>query len=145
MSNPKSEAGPDRHQPETLRLRTITPALTVSDLEASLSWYCDAVGFVVVQKWEEDGKIAGAVIEAGRARLFLVQNAEESTAPSIQMLQFYGASAQDIDSLATAIASRGAILDKPPADQPWGARSFDILDPDGVRLTISSVEEDSSG
>lgn len=143
MSNPEPQAA-DRHQPETLRLRTVTPALTVSDLEASISWYCDTVGFVVVQKWEEDGKIAGAVIEAGRVRLFLVQNAEGSNASGLQMLQFYGSSAQDIDSLATAIASRGGILDKPPADQPWGARSFDILDPDGARLTISSVEEDGS-
>ena len=143
MSNPEPQAA-DRHQPETLRLRTVTPALTVSDLEASISWYCDTVGFVVVQKWEEDGKIAGAVIEAGRVRLFLVQNVEGSNASGLQMLQFYGSSAQDIDSLATAIASRGGILDKPPADQPWGARSFDILDPDGARLTISSVEEDGS-
>jgi uncharacterized glyoxalase superfamily protein PhnB len=143
MSNAEPQAA-DRHQPETLRLRTVTPALTVSDLEASISWYCDTVGFVVVQKWEEDGKIAGAVIEAGRVRLFLVQNVEARNAPGLPMLQFYGASAQDIDSLATAIAARGGILDKPPADQPWGARSFDILDPDGVRLTISSVEEDGS-
>ncbi len=141
MSNPQSEAPPERHRPETLRLRTLTPALTVSDLEASLAWYCDTVGFIVVQKWEEDGKIAGAVVEAGRIRLFLVQNGKEPKAPDTQTMQFYCSSAQDIDGLAAAIQSRGGVLDKVPANQPWGARSFDLLDPDGVRLTISSIED----
>jgi uncharacterized glyoxalase superfamily protein PhnB len=130
----------ERHRPETLRLRTLTPALTVSDLETSLGWYCDTVGFIVVQKWEEDGKIAGAVVEAGRIRLFLVQSDKEPSEPDTQTMQFYCSSAQDIDDLAAAIQSRGGVLDKAPADQPWGARCFDLLDPDGVRLTISSIE-----
>ncbi len=144
MSNPQSEAPPERHRPETLRLRTLTPALTVSDLEASLAWYCDTVGFIVVQKWEEDGKIAGAVVEAGRIRLFLVQDDKEPKAPDTQTMQFYCSSAQDIDGLAAAIQSRGGVLDKVPANQPWGARSFDLLDPDGVRLTISSIEDEGA-
>jgi uncharacterized glyoxalase superfamily protein PhnB len=144
MSNPQAEGLPERHQPETLRLRTLTPALTVSDLEASLAWYCDTVGFIVVQKWEEDGKIAGAVVEAGRIRLFLVQNDKEPSAPVTQTMQFYCSSGQDIDNLAAAIQSRGGVLDKPPANQPWGARSFDLLDPDGVLLTISSVEDEGA-
>jgi len=144
MSNPQSEAPPERHRPETLRLRTLTPALTVSDLESSLAWYCDTVGFIVVQKWEEDGKIAGAVVEAGRIRLFLVQNDKEPKVPDTQTMQFYCSSAQDIDGLAAAIQSRGGVLDKVPANQPWGARSFDLLDPDGVRLTISSIEDEGA-
>ncbi len=144
MPNPQSEATPERHQPETLRLRTLTPALTVSDLEASLVWYCDTVGFIVVQKWEEDGKIAGAVVEAGRIRLFLVQSDKEPSAPDTQTMQFYCSSGQDIDDLAAAIQSRGGVLDKTPADQPWGARSFDLLDPDGIRLTISSIEDEGA-
>ena len=142
MSSPNQETLSERRRPETLRLRTLTPALTVADLEGSLTWYCDTIGFVVVQKWEEDGAIAGAVVEAGRIRLFLVQ-AEGGTLPaSDQTLQFYCATAQGIDELAKAIEDRGGVIDKPPADQPWGARTFDLLDPDGVRLTISSIEEE---
>ena len=139
MSNPHSESMPERHKPETLRLRTLTPAITVADLEVSLTWYCDAVGFVVVQKWEENGTIAGAVVEAGRIRLFLVQKDMTSFEPHPDTLQFYCSSAQEIDGLAAAIESRGVVLDKPPADQAWGARSFELIDPDGVRLTISSA------
>ena len=141
MSTPSSEALSERRKPETLRLRTLTPALTVSDLETSLAWYCDVVGFVVVQKWEEDGKIAGAVVEAGRIRLFLVQGDGPPIQSEDQTLQFYCSTAQDIDDVAASIEARGGVLDKPPADQPWGARTFDLLDPDGARLTISSIEE----
>ncbi len=139
MSNPHSESRPERHKPETLRLRTLTPEITVADLEASLNWYCDAVGFVVVQKWEKDGNITGAVVEAGRIRLFLVQKRRASIEPHPDTLQFRCSSAQEIDSLAAAIESRGVVLDKPLAAEAWGARSFELLDPDGVRLTISSA------
>lgn len=147
MSNPSTKPISEGHekskrrQPETLRLRTVTPALTVSNLKESLAWYCDVVGFVVVQKWEQDGEIAGAVIEAGRIRLFLVQG-EEKAEPKVETLQFYCSSAQGIDYLADAISARGGVLDKEPADQPWGARTFDVLDPDGIRLTISSIEDE---
>ncbi len=137
MSQPNANPLPDRHQPETLRLRTLTPGLTVADLDVALAWYCDVVGFVVVEKWEKDGEIAGAVLEAGRVRVFLVQG--DGTTTSGATLQFYCATAQNIDELAAAIQARGGVLDAEPADQPWGARTFDLIDPDGVRLTVSSI------
>ena len=45
---------------------------------------------------------------------------------------------QDIDDLAAEIRARGGTLDSEPADMPWGARVFRMLDPDGFKLTISS-------
>jgi uncharacterized glyoxalase superfamily protein PhnB len=144
MSNPNLDELPARRQPETLRLRTLTPAMTVSDLDRSLAWYCDTVGFVVVQKWEEDGRIAGAILEAGRIRIFLVQAGERIGTAADQTLRLYCSTAQDIDELAATIESRGGTLDQRPTDQAWGARTFDIIDPDGVRLTVSSVEQEGS-
>ena len=41
-------------------------------------------------------------------------------------------------SLAGAIRERGGTLASEPADMPWGARAFDLVDPDGFRLTITS-------
>ena len=34
----------------------------------------------------------------------------------------------------------GGVLDTEPADMPWGARVFRLRDPDGFKLTISSVQ-----
>ncbi len=138
-SDPRDTA---RHQPETLRLRTLTPALTVADLDVSLAWYCDVVGFVVVEKWEDDGKISGVIVEAGRVRLFLVQDdfAKGRERDKGAGFRFFCATAQDVDQLADAIRSRGGSLEQDPTDQPWGSRSFDLVDPDGFRMTITSLE-----
>ncbi len=42
----------DHSSPETLRLRSISPALTVADIDTSLAWYRDVVGFHVQETWE---------------------------------------------------------------------------------------------
>jgi len=47
--------------------------------------------------------------------------------------------AQNIDEVAKRIKASGGTLDSEPADMPWGARMFRLRDPDGFRLTISSV------
>ena len=40
--------------------------------------------------------------------------------------------------MADFIKSRGGTLASEPAYMPWGARAFDLLDPDGFQLTITS-------
>jgi uncharacterized glyoxalase superfamily protein PhnB len=46
---------------------------------------------------------------------------------------------QDVDEIAAMIKERGATLVSEPADMPWGARVFSLVDPDGFKLTISSI------
>jgi hypothetical protein len=41
----------ERRQPETLRLRSLMPALTVDDLAASVAWYRDVLGFIVAEEY----------------------------------------------------------------------------------------------
>ena len=53
--------------PQALRLSSIAPAITVNDLEASLSWYCDVVGFMIAEKFEYEGELRGAALVAGVA------------------------------------------------------------------------------
>src|SRR6266852_780526 len=48
-----------RRQPETLRLRDITPTFTATDLQRSMAFYRDVLGFVVAEEWREDGTLAG--------------------------------------------------------------------------------------
>ena len=40
----------DKASTKTLRLRSLSPALTVADVDASLVWYRDVVGFHVQEK-----------------------------------------------------------------------------------------------
>ncbi len=43
----------------TLNLGTVMPAITVSDLGASITWYRDVMGFVVAREIEHEGQRVG--------------------------------------------------------------------------------------
>ena len=68
------KAAPKRRSPETLRARRVTAGLTVGDLQKSIAWYRDVAGFFVGELWSQDGKVQGAELLAGSARLFLGQD-----------------------------------------------------------------------
>ena len=125
---------------KTLRLSSIAPAITVNDLDASLSWYCDIVGFTLREKFEHEGEVRGASLVAGAAALMLSKEDWAKGRDRIkgQGLRVYMSTTQDVDEVAADIKSRGGELASEPADMPWGARTFDLVDPDGFLITISS-------
>lgn len=129
-----------RNRPETLRLRGIAPSLTVNDLEASLRWYCDVVGFHRKRVWDEDGRLQGAELVAGSQVLLLVQDDWGKGRDRVKGagVRLYLETTQTVDDLAERIREHGGVLDSEPRDQPWGARTFNLVDPDGFLLTISS-------
>ncbi len=130
----------DQESAKTLRLRSLSPALTVADVEASLEWYRDVVGFHVQEKWEHEGEVGGAALIAGLGPLFLVQDdfAKGRDREKGVGVRVHMTTAHDVDDLAKAIKGRGGALDSPPEDTPWGARAFSLVDPDGYKITIAS-------
>ena len=134
---------PDRREPgkpETLRLKSISPGITVNDLDASLSWYRDVVGFHIVETFEHDGVVMGAALIAGVARLMLSRDdgAKGRDRVKGQAIRLYLTTSGDVDDVAAAIKARGGTLASEPEDMPWGARAFNLVDPDGFQLTITS-------
>jgi len=130
-----------RKKPETLRLRDVSPSLTVNDLQASIAWYRDIVGFTLGDTWERDGKVAGAELIAGSATINLSQDdwAKGRNRSKGEGFRLYLHTAQDINVIAAKIKVAGGTLASEPANQPWGSRTFDLVDPDGYKLTISSL------
>jgi lactoylglutathione lyase len=125
--------------PEGFRLRAVAPSLTVSDLERSLSWYRDVLGFVVTERWERDGTLAGVEVAAGSVSFYLGQDDWKKGRDRVkgEGFRLYCTTQQDVDRLAEQIRSRGGSLLQEPHDQPWGGRAFAVADPDGFKLTIS--------
>jgi uncharacterized glyoxalase superfamily protein PhnB len=131
----------DRKQPETLRLKSVMPSLTVGDVAASLTWYRDVVGFFVAEEiTDADGNLNGARLRAGDVGLLLVQDdfAKGRDRRKGVGLRLYCETRQDVDGLAAEIQARGGTLAHPPTDQPWGARDFGLVDPDGFAISIST-------
>ena len=92
------------------------------------------------EKYEREGKVVGAAIKAGRVRLSLSQDDGKKglDRKKGEGMRIYIATAQEVDGVANAIKGRGGILASEPADMPWGVRAFNLVDPDGFLLTISS-------
>jgi lactoylglutathione lyase len=129
-----------RKYPESLRLRNLGIGLTVNDLQRSLAWYRDVIGFVVTDEWRVEGTLRGVEMRAGAVDIFLGQDDWKKGRDRIkgEGFRIYGRTVQDIDRLAALIKSRGGVLSHEPQTQPWGERDFGIVDPDGFRITFSS-------
>ena len=115
-------------------------SLTAADLEKSVAWYRDVVGFVVDRTYERDGKPFAVSLRAGAVRILITQDDGAKGADRVKgegfSMQF--TTAQSVDSIATRITSRGGTLDAEPMDTRWGARILRVRDPDGFRIVISS-------
>lgn len=129
----------ERAQPESFRARSLSASLTVKDLQKSLAWYRDVVGFTVTQEYEREGKVRAVSLSAGVVKFLIGQ---DDGAKGLDRVKGDGFSlrlttAQNVDELATRIKERGVTLETEPADL-HGARFFRLRDPDGFLLVISS-------
>ena len=134
----KKPARTARAKPETLRLKSASPSLTVNDLAKSLAFYRDVLGFTVGERWEQDGKLLGLMLVAGDVELYLAQDDWKKGRDRQKGVGFriHASTSQDVDVLAREMKARGAVLDQEPTDQDWG-RDFALTDPDGFKLTIA--------
>lgn len=128
---------PQRQQPETLRLRSIMPSFTVSDIERSLAWYRDGLGFFVGERWEDGGKLKGVQLKAGACELGLAQDdfAKGRQRDKGVGFRLWCNTTQDVDAIAKRLRSFGGTIVEGPGNQ-WDGYSFTAQDPDGFKLTI---------
>ena len=115
-------------------------SITATDLDRSLAWYRDVLGFRITQRYERDGRTVAASIAAGSVRVLLGQ---DDGAKGWDRVKGQGCSLQittkqDIDELARRAVEAGAVLETEPTTAPWGVRIFRVRDPDGFLFTISS-------
>ena len=136
---PKARVLKARQQPETLRLHSAGPSLTVGDIQKSLAFYRDVLGFTPKDRWEEDGALKGVELVAGSVSFWLGQDNWEKGRDRAKGLGFrmYCGTTQDIDRLAERVRSAGVALAEEPKDQSWG-RDFAVRDPDGFLISIST-------
>jgi len=113
-----------RAEPEPFRARALAASLTVKDLQKSLAWYQDVLGFAVDRKHEREGKLIAVSLKAGDVRLLIGQ---DDGARGWDRVKGDGFSLQittdqNVDEIANRIKALGGTLDSEPADMPWGAR-----------------------
>jgi lactoylglutathione lyase len=120
----------------------IHTCLNVSDVEQSVEWYVENLGFESSWGFEsEDGESNRYVADENGIELQLSETDEESLAESGNRWDHLAVAVDDVDATFEAIDHHG--VRQAPADQPaTGSRTAFVFDPDGhVIELVESLEE----
>lgn len=123
----------------SLPARGLSASLTVKDLQASVAWYRDVLGFAVAHQYEYEGVVRAIRVEAGSVQLLFNQDDGKK---GWERAKGQGLSLQlnvenGVDAAARRVADTGWKFEMELGDKPWGQRVFQVLDPDGYKLSVS--------
>jgi RNA polymerase sigma factor (sigma-70 family) len=142
LREPRAEAQTEPKPPTTapadpnkLAVVQATPILKVNDIEASLDFYTNRLGFEKLWAWGEPPTFA-AVARDGM-RIYLAAGDMGHAGTWIYL------TVTDVDALFQEISDRGLDGVEPPVDHPWGMREILVADPDGHRIRIGSIVDKS--
>lgn len=126
--------------PAPLKPRSLTLSLTASDLQKSIHFYTDGLGFAVSEKWEEGGVVNGVMLKAGDVLLGLSQDDFAKGRDRIKGvgMRLYLETKQELGAIAKQAKAAGIALESEPGPLPWGPVGFSLADPDGYKLTIAN-------
>ena len=124
---------------DALQISTIVPSITVDDLQKSLAFY-EALGFTVDERWEDNGKLLGVMLRAGKNQIGLSQDDWKKGRDRKKGvgMRMYLSTTQNVDEIAARAKSAGIKLKSEPHDSEWKSRIFEVTDPSGFLLTIPS-------
>ena len=116
------------------------PNLLVSDLQASLPWYIETLGFTVEK--ELPGPPAGAVLARGQARLLIEQTEGDVAKLPKSTVDPFGLDVlylvDDATALYRELREKAVEMLHGDADLPDGAPQFGIRTPDGYVIVFST-------
>jgi catechol 2,3-dioxygenase-like lactoylglutathione lyase family enzyme len=116
---------------------SISPCFIVSDVETSISFYVDKLGFSVEYAEPPESPFF-AIVRRDGAMIFLKAEAGIEPVPNNRRhrhlrLDAY-VSSPDPDALYEDFSQRGVPFSKPLCDTHDGLRGFEVTDPDGLVL-----------
>lgn len=125
-----------------LQARSVSPSLTVSDLQRSLRFYKDGLGFSTGEEWKDGDKLVGVMLQSERVYLMLGQDDFAKGRDRVKGVgvRLYISVDGDVNALAERAKAAGLKLDSGPGDLGWGPIGFTLTDPDGYKLTIAAAE-----
>ena len=119
---------------EEANVREAVPFFRVADIERSLRFYVDGLGFVMANSWSPDGHLRWCALRLGLAGVMLQTREAAAAAPPEGVTICF----QCRDALALYRQFRGRGLD---ASRPFVGNSMwvtSVRDPDGFRLEFAS-------
>ena len=117
-----------------MNVRQVVPFLHVTDMERSLSFYRDGLGFEMKLHWIDEGKLRWCWLTLGGASLMLQEGPPLGGSPGAGVSIFF--ICEDALALYREFTSRGLACSEPEVGNGMWVTS--IADPDGYRLAFES-------
>jgi catechol 2,3-dioxygenase-like lactoylglutathione lyase family enzyme len=121
--------------------------LHVTDVEASLRFYANRLGFTSPWRYEEDGRARVAQVERQGCALILADTWPEKIGKGLMFISLNvepetrEAAVAALDALRAELKAK----DAPVKDGSWGYRLLVVDDPDGNQLLFNYPNETASG
>jgi catechol 2,3-dioxygenase-like lactoylglutathione lyase family enzyme len=112
------------------------PILNVADVEASLRFYVDQLGFTCPWRFDEDGRAYVAQVDRQGCALILAQTWPEKVGKGLMFISLNvepasrEAATAALDALRAELEAKGVAV----KDGSWGYRLLVVDDPDGNHL-----------
>ena len=119
------------------------PVLHVADVEASLRFYIDRLGFTSPWRYDEDGRASVAQVERQGCALILAAHWPEKVGKGLIFISLNAepeAQIAALDTLRAELEAKGV----PVKEGRWGYRLLVVDDPDGNQLFFNYPHEPAS-
>ena len=123
------------------------PVLHVADVEASLLFYVNRLGFTSPWRYHEDGRAHVAQVDRQGCALILADTWPEKIGKGLMFISLnvepatVEAAVAALDALRAELEAKGA----PVKEGSWGYRLLVVDDPDGNQLFFNYPNETASG
>ena len=121
--------------------------LLVTDVEASLRFYVDKLGFTIPWRYDEDGKASVAQVDRQGCSLILADTWPEKIGKSVMFISLnvepetHEAATAALDALRAELEAKGVTV----KEGSWGYRLLVVDDPDGNQLLFNYPKESAAG
>jgi lactoylglutathione lyase len=109
--------------------------LEVSDVERSLRFYTEELGFQITFSFPDEGPPVFASLELEDGSKLAIGGPKDPVETGSTALWLY---TDDVDAAFGALREAGVEVVAEPEDQPWGERVASLKDPDGYTIHLGS-------
>jgi predicted enzyme related to lactoylglutathione lyase len=121
-------------------------AVTTSDYERLVKFYCEGLGVEPAAIWNNDGGKA-MILNMGSATLELFDERQAEVIDQLEAGQRvsgqvrFALQVPDLTPALERLLANGATLVHPPVMTPWGDYNVRLQDPDGMQITLFQVRD----
>ena len=125
----------------SIKIAGTAPVLLVEDVSLAVAYYCVILGFKL--EFTQNEQYMGVFRDGVHVHLASANGAPLHSNRVAWTETFRPADVNffvsDVDALYAEVKAKGATVDGPPADQPYGVRDFQVTDLNGYMLRFNQI------